>query len=242
VLELLGHRFPMRLCSTCAPIAAERELAAEREQALERALAAAGGTPRLLRLSLATYPRDEQGARVVAFANEWLDAFEAGERRNLWLAGPVGVGKTGLAWAIVRELAERSVRRFYELDEELRGTAPAARVLFVNWRDLLADYRASIGSDAEFPLLERVRRVAVLALDDLGSERPTDFARDALATLVEHRYQRELPTIVTSNYPVAELSARLGHDEPVIGRRIVDRLADGARGLRFEGSSRRSGA
>ena len=78
----------------------------------------------------------------------------------------------------------------------------------------------------------------MLALDDLGAERPTDFARDELATLVEHRYMQGLPTIVTS-YPPSKLAARLGHDDPEVGQRLVSRLTDDAVQIRFIGPDRR---
>jgi DNA replication protein DnaC len=230
----------MHYCQSCAAAEAERELVEWRDRALINALRAAGATERLSRQSLGTFPRDEHGVQALAVATRWLDEYAAGARRNLWLVGPNGRGKSGLAWSIVRELVEQSVRRFFELDDELRGAEPAAPALFVIWRDLLADYRASFSSDAEFPLIERVRTVRVLALDELGGERPTEFAREQLATLVEHRYQRELPTIVTTNYSRGELAARLGHDDPIVGRRIVDRLAESAHGARIDGPNRRA--
>jgi hypothetical protein len=34
--------------------------------------------------------------------------------------------------------------------------------------------------------------------------------------------------VVTTNYAPAALAARLGHDDPVVGQRIVSRLVDGA--------------
>jgi DNA replication protein DnaC len=67
---------------------------------------------------------------------------------------------------------------------------------------------------------------SVLVLDDLGAERPTDWARDAIAALVQYRHTRDLPTVVTSNYAPAALVKRLGHDDPMIGQRIVSRLVE----------------
>ena len=42
----------------------------------------------------------------------------------------------------------------------------------------------------------------------------------------EARYVAEHPIIVTSNYAPSELAQRLGHDDPVIGLRIVSRLTE----------------
>ena len=49
-----------------------------------------------------------------------------------------------------------------------------------------------------------------------------------LATIVEGRYVDEAPMIVTTNYDPAALARRLGHDDPVVGKRIVSRLTETA--------------
>lgn len=213
-----GSVYRPRLCLACAEhelqVEADADAARYRAGLLERA-----GGGRLRSLSLDTYPTDEEGLRVLGEARSWLDT-TAGRRPNLILFGPVGSGKTGLAWGLVRELCERGV---------------PARML--NFRDHLAATRNAFRTGDPPDLA--ARRVAVLCLDDLGAERPTDWARDELATLVEERYQRELPTIVTSNYAPSEIAARLGHDDRVIGERIVSRLVDGAWQIRFRSEDRR---
>jgi DNA replication protein DnaC len=35
-------------------------------------------------------------------------------------------------------------------------------------------------------------------------------------------------TVVTSNYSPSQLTRRLGHDDPIIGKRIVSRLVENA--------------
>ena len=67
---------------------------------------------------------------------------------------------------------------------------------------------------------------SLLVLDDLGAERPTDWTRDAIHALVQHRHVSDRPTIVTSNYAPSALARRLGHDDPLIGKRIVSRLTE----------------
>ena len=51
---------------------------------------------------------------------------------------------------------------------------------------------------------------AVLCLDDLGKERPTQDVLDKLFALVAHRYNHGRPTIFTTQYKSpSELGARL---------------------------------
>jgi DNA replication protein DnaC len=242
VRELLGLSIPARRCDPCEAAHLEREEGEQRARLSVEALERAGATPRLLEQSLDTFPGDDPDA--LRAARDWIDRWRAGERRNLWLSGPLGLGKTGIAWGIVRELALTEVDAYMDADEEFRGYGPRPVSLFVIWRDLLADLRDAIalGGDAAASLFDRARTVPVLALDDLGAERPTAYALEQLANLVEHRYQRRVPTVVTSNYGTRDLAARLGQEDPLLGERIVDRLLEGALGHRFSGSSRRRAA
>lgn len=211
--------FQPRLCPACAEADLERERRETHDRRIAHLLDRAGGG-RMRHLSLATYPADNHGSQALATVHTWLDA---DPRPNLLLYGTVGAGKTGLAWGLIRHLCEH-------------GT----EAMLVNLRDWLAKRRYAI-STHEPPDL-RPLHVPILALDDVGAERPTDWARDELAQLVEERYQHQRPTIVTSNYDPAELAKRLGHDDLVIGQRIVSRLCDGAVQVRFTGTDRRIAA
>ena len=63
---------------------------------------------------------------------------------------------------------------------------------------------------------------------------------EQLARLVEHRYDRGLPTITTSNYPTDGRVSRLAlASDPVAGQRIISRLRDAGTQIRFDGPDRR---
>src|SRR5262249_51838761 len=155
----------------------------------------------MLGWTLASHPDPAHVASVIP----WLEHYVQGERRNLILHGRTGRGKTGLAVGLLRAAIE---------EHDRRG-------LFVNFREVLYDLRRSYTTGAPATTVERAQRAPLLVLDDLGAERPTDHARDELAVLVERRHGRELPTVVTSNLDLARLVRRLGHDDPVVGERIV---------------------
>lgn len=120
----------------------------------------------------------------------------------LLLQGLTGVGKTHLAFGIAVET--------------LRHNRPA---MASNIADLLDTLRAGYQDGTYDALTWQVRDVELLVLDDLGAHRMTDWATDALYQLINHRYARRLPLVVTTN---ADLRSS-GLDE-----RIISRVMEGA--------------
>jgi DNA replication protein DnaC len=113
----------------------------------------------------------------------------------LVLSGPSGCGKTHLAAAI----ANRQI----ELGNE---------VFFAIVPDLLDHLRATFGpgSDVTYDeLFEAVRNAPLLVLDDLGAQSETSWAQEKMFQVLNHRFNAELPTVITTNYAINELDERL---------------------------------
>jgi DNA replication protein DnaC len=143
---------------------------------------------------------------------EWADVLAAGEARNLILTGPVGTGKTWSVW----HAAERAVRAGYE---GLIAVTSAAR-----FRRIVAP---STADPREF---ERYTAAGLLALDDIGSVRLSEWDLDHLGELADARWSARLPTAITSNV------TGLGK---LLGPRISSRLADRALIVELDGPDRR---
>ena len=117
--------------------------------------------------------------------------------------GPFGCGKTHLAVAIANERLEQF----------------GHKVIFVTAPDLLDFLRVSIRADSESgydDYFERVRNVSLLALDDLGVENPSPWAKEKLFQLLNFRHVNQLATVITTNTPFDEL-------DPWLSSRMLDR-------------------
>ena len=84
--------------------------------------------------------------------------------------------------------------------------------------------------------IHRAERYRLLALDDLGVERPTEWAMETITGLIDARVASGLPTIVTSNFSLGELRDRWGG---MPGMRIASRLGGACERIQMGGVDRR---
>jgi DNA replication protein DnaC len=135
---------------------------------------------------------------------------------SLLLLGQTGTGKTHQAYGAIRALA-------------LSGAACSWK--FVTAADAYARLRprSQVDSEEEFRSLASV---AVLVLDDLGAAKATEWTEEVNYRLINHRYEHELATLVTSNVPVGQLKAGLGD-------RVASRLVEMASRAVLTGPDRR---
>ena len=98
----------------------------------------------------------------------------------------------------------------------LRLRALAEPVVWISVARMLDDLRdAARGEQAGLSVTryrQRLEEASWLVLDDLGAERPTDFAREQLCTLFDTRFdhRKTRKTLITTNLDVEELEDRLG--------------------------------
>lgn len=124
----------------------------------------------------------------------------------LFLHGKCGCGKTHLAVAIAHHVM----------------ATKQSGVLFAVVPDLLDHLRATfdpangVAYDDRF---NAIRNAHLLVLDDLGTENATPWAREKLFQIINHRYNEQLPTVITSNQDFK-------NDPRRIEERILSRILD----------------
>jgi len=80
--------------------------------------------------------------------------------------------------------------------------------------------------------------VALLIIDDMGKEPPTDWAISTIYNIINGRYEAMLPTIVTTNYPPAALIERMTpHKDRVTPIATIDRLTEMCKHIHINGES-----
>ncbi len=125
---------------------------------------------------------------------------EVAKSRNpdgLFITGPVGTGKTYLACCIANALLDKDIA-----------------VLFVVVPDFLDQIRSTYGTQnteqSELEILGVAKSAPVIILDDLGAHHYTEWGRQKIYSLVNHRLNYNLPIVVTSNISLENLSEYLG--------------------------------
>jgi DNA replication protein DnaC len=120
--------------------------------------------------------------------HRWSTEFSPGEK-GLLLHGAVGTGKTHLLAGIVRYLTlEKGI---------------ACR--FIEFTHLLSEIREQFDRGrGEADILGPISQVPVLAIDELGKGRNNAWQLSIIDEIISKRYNRELTTLFTSNYPVED--------------------------------------
>ena len=124
------------------------------------------------------------------------DILENKENSGMMLSGPVGSGKTFLAACIANSLLENQ-----------------REVLFTVVPDLLDEIKETFNKNSEhteLQLMNRLRDVHILILDDLGAHNYNLWTQNKIYSIINYRLNHKLPTIITTNLNLEEIDELLG--------------------------------
>lgn len=134
-------------------------------------------------------------------AFEAVTAWETSPK-GLALIGDEGSGKTSAMWALFRRLESECMAPI------MLGSLEMGRILGEAARDIRD--------------VARMARCRVLMIDDLGKERASPGVASLFWEVLNERYNRNLPLIVSSRFKGEEFVARFG--EPHLGEDIRRRM------------------
>ena len=141
-------------------------------------------------------------------------------RRGMYIYGDVGTGKTHIAYAMKNRWDNPEAGRWAQ---------------FWNTTELLREIRKDFDRnpyEKSHADSEIMRFGGLLFLDDVGSEKISDWVAETFYTIINRRYMDMLSTIITSNLPVAALADR-------IGDRTASRIVEMCEVVELVGSDRR---
>lgn len=145
---------------------------------------------------------------------QWINNYLAGSHASLLLLGEPGTGKTWHLWKIGELLIRRGwLGRYYIVSD--------------------FDFKAAADRPVNHDRLTAWREAPLVALDDLGATQLYPWTIDAIAQLIDARWQNQLPTLISTNLPTLE----------PLGSRTTSRFADGGSTfVKFTGIDHRKSA
>jgi DNA replication protein DnaC len=138
---------------------------------------------------------------------------------SLLLLGKTGTGKTWQAYGAIRCFAACEIHTRWQ---------------FITAADLYALLRPRAGVDPETEF-RRVADAGLLVVDDIGAAKASEWVEEVNYRLINHRYERMRPTLLTSNVLPGDLAK-------VLGDRVASRLTEMSARATLKGADRRYAA
>lgn len=166
-----------------------------------------------------TFDKDD-GARpdVTAGMKNYCENFPYLRRlgKGILLYGTVGTGKSFFAACIVNDLVSKGYRCMMTTFPRLTNQISAL------W-------------DGKQEFIDDLTRHDLIAIDDLGIERDTEYMNEHITMIVDALYRAKVPLVITSNYTPKQMK---GEGE-IRRQRIYDRLIEQCHPVEMSGESRR---
>lgn len=153
------------------------------------------------------YQGEKSNAYITAL--NYARQFEEMQKDNIGLIffGPVGSGKSFLASCIANYLIEE-----YQIMVKMQNFAEIINELQSGGFDLDRN-----------KYIESITKAPLLILDDLGIERDTPYAKEQVYNVINSRYLKQRPTIITTNLPWTQILNSNGNMEY---QRIYSRIVE----------------
>ena len=180
---------------------------------------------RLKGYSFQNFKITKENEKAYCKAKEYAQLIKNGERKSLIITGNIGTGKTHLASSIANFLIQSEIS-----------------VVFGTLINLLNEVKDTytMENKTESFIIEKYSKVPLLIIDDLGKERPSEWTLEKLFTIINNRYENNLPVVITTNYNRERLRERLANNVNYeIADSIISRLYEMCKGISLNGKDKR---
>lgn len=130
---------------------------------------------------------------VIGYCRAYATDFTPANRRSLLLRGATGIGKTHVSLAIATLACESGANVIYGSTHTLLGRLEAEQ------------FGRAVGNTEE-----ELLTCDLLILDDLGTERSSQFNTSALYNLINTRQLAGLPTVINTNLDLKSIQENYG--------------------------------
>jgi DNA replication protein DnaC len=155
------------------------------------------------KLSFNDFILTESNKKIIKGLHNYALKFEKYKEKSILLVGGVGTGKTMLSCLILKTILENGYTGEF--------------VTIVDMLDRIKQsYNPNINAD--FGYVDKLCKVDLLVLDDIGVEKMTEHTYEKIYKVVNNRDNNNKATIFTSNCDVLELSK-------ILDERIISRIA-----------------
>lgn len=161
---------------------------------------------------------DKENAKISKACLNYVEHFDEFREmgKGLLLYGKVGTGKTFYAACIANALIDRGfpcmVTNFARLVNTISG-------MF----------------DGKQEYIDRLNKFDLLVIDDLATERDTEYMNEIVQNIIDSRYRAGLPTIITTNLTAEEMK----NPKEIHKQRLFSRILEMCVPIAVEGGDRR---
>lgn len=206
-IQLAGECVTVRCICKCeseerARIQKQKDYEEEMRR-IERLKVASLMDAKLKSATLKTFTQKEDNQKLYTIVKNYVDNFETfyKSNRGLLFWGTVGTGKSYAAACIANELLNRKT--------------PVVMTSFVKVLQVIQD-----NTENETEFVNRLCAARLLIIDDLGTERNTDYALEKVYNVIDSRYRTGKPLILTTNLNLQDMQMT----QDIRYQRIYDRI------------------
>jgi len=177
-------------CDCLEKIRKKQEEESRREEMMGMLRRRGFETGKYARMKIRNFSNQNMETNVIDAIGDYINSVNFKTRNWLYLHGDNGLGKTFMAVASAREIA---LLRLWS--PALFRWAEVCSLIQQSWQDREVKIEWNLLRDA-----------GILVLDDIDKKAATPWALGQLYDVLDYRQINELPTIITANRSISELS------------------------------------